>query len=51
MKYCIDHAEAIAEGYTTLAEAREDVWETYGFKFTDDGRVYCEPREFDKTKK
>lgn len=51
VKYCIDHAEAIAEGYTTLAEAREDVWETYGFKFTDEGRVYCEPREFDKTKK
>ena len=45
VKYCIEHAEAIEQGYTTIAEAREDVWETYGFKFTDDGRVYCEPRK------
>lgn len=44
IKYCFAHAEAIAEGYTTLAEAREDVWETYGIKF-DNGTFYVEERE------
>lgn len=44
IKYCINHAEAIAQGYTTLQEARDDIWETYGIKF-DEGRVYAEERE------
>lgn len=45
LKYCINHAEAIADGYTTLKEAREDIWESYGIKFTDDGRIMAEERE------
>lgn len=45
IKYCINHAESIAEGYTTLKEAKEDVWERYGIQFTEDGRIYAEERE------
>ena len=44
IKYCFSHAEAIAEKYTTLEEAREDVWETYGIKF-ENGSFYVEKRE------
>ena len=39
LKYCIKHAEAIADGYTTLQEAREDIWENYGIRVNDDGRI------------
>lgn len=44
LKQCINHAEAIVEGYTTFEEAKEDVWNTYGIKF-EDGRIYAEERE------
>ena len=44
IKYCFDHVDAIYEGYTTLEEAREDVWETYGIKF-ENGSFYVEERE------
>lgn len=44
LKYCVSHAEAIAEGYTTIQEAREDIWENYGIKF-EDGRIYAEERD------
>ena len=43
LKYCISHAESIADGYTTLHEAREDIWENYGIKF-ENGRIYVEER-------
>lgn len=45
LKYCFNHAEAIVEGYTTLQEAREDVWGTYGIRLTKDGRIEVEERE------
>lgn len=44
LKYVFAHAEAITGGYTTLEEARQDVWETYGIKF-ENGRIYAEERE------
>ena len=44
IKYIFAHTDAIYEEYTTLEEAREDVWETYGIKFVDGG-FYVEERE------
>lgn len=44
IKYCFNHVDAITGGYTTLEEAREDVWETYGIKF-ENGTFYVEERE------
>ena len=44
LKYCVSHAEAIVGEYTTLEEARQDVWDTYGIKF-ENGRIYAEERE------
>ena len=44
IKYCVNHAEAIVGDYTTLEEARQDVWENYGIKF-ENGRIYAEERE------
>ena len=44
LKYIFAHTDVIYEGYTTLEEARQDVWETYGIKF-ENGRIYVEERE------
>lgn len=44
LKYCVNHAESIVDEYTTLEEARQDVWDTYGIKF-ENGRIYAEERE------
>lgn len=38
-KYVISHAESISGGYTTLAEAEEDVKDRYGIVFKD-GNIY-----------
>lgn len=38
-KYIMSHAESIIGGYTTLAEAEEDVKERYGIVYKD-GNIY-----------
>lgn len=44
IKYCINHAENIAAGNITIQAVKENVWEKYGFQFTEDGRIEVEER-------